>query len=151
MQAFQYKILHKIIPSGAALHTWKIAENSNCTYCATHDSLSHFFFDCPAVTQFWNHVARWIGNTMNIKIPIKKVDVLFGIPSCDQFMMCFNFIILYGKWHIYTCKKNGKLPFLFEFLTELKSALSIERYIMIIQNSVEEFTERWSMLYDVLF
>ena len=52
IQTFQYTILHKIFPCGAALHTWKLTENSNCTHCAEHDSLSHFFFDCPATKEF---------------------------------------------------------------------------------------------------
>ena len=152
MQTFQYKILHKIIPCGAALHTWKITDNSNCTYCGLYDGLSHFFFDCQVTKEFWNQVSQWIFNTMNIKIPIKMIDVLFGVPLYDGFMLCLNFIILHGKWHIYyTCKKIGKRPFLFEFLINLKNSLNIERYIMITHVSVGKFTERWSILYDALF
>jgi hypothetical protein len=151
MQTFQYSILHRIFPCGAALHTWRLTEDSNCTYCSAHDCLSHFFFDCPVAKEFWIQVSKWIFNTMDITIPIKKIDVLFGIPSYDQFMLCLNLVILYGKWHIYTCKKNGKRPFLLNFLLELKSVLNIERYIMITQDSIEKFTEKWRILYEVLF
>lgn len=151
MQTFQYTILHKIIPCGAALHTWKLADNSNCIYCADHDSVPHFFFDCSVSKEFWDNVSTWIFRTMSMKIPITKIDVLFGIPVYDQFLMCINFIILYGKWHIYVCKKNGKRPFIFEFLIELKNAMTTERCIMIMRDSVEKFKQKWSLLYDALF
>ena len=57
-------------------------------------------------------------------------------------MLCLNFIILQAKWHIYKNKLNNKHPFLFEFLTELKNAIEIERYIMIRNDSVCKFEQK---------
>jgi hypothetical protein len=148
---FQYTILHKIIPCGATLHTWNILDSSDCTYCEQYDSVSYFYFDCPIIQEFWNHVIKWIKNNMDVEIPLRKIDVLFGIPLYDTFMLCLNFIILQAKWHIYKNKLNNKHPFLFEFLTELKNAIEIERYIMIRNDSVYKFEQKWQMLYEALF
>jgi hypothetical protein len=88
---------------------------------------------------------------MAVEIPLRKIDVLFGIPLYDSFMLCLNYIILHAKWYIYTHKMDNKYPSLFEFLVELKNAIEIERYIMIRNDCAHKFDEKWKILYEALF
>ena len=64
--------------------------------------------------------------------------------------MISNFVILFPKYKIYDCKKNGMPIDFFSFLVKLKSCLIIEEYRHIKYNSGVEFATKWSILCDSL-
>ena len=50
---FQFKLLHRIIPTNSFLHKIKLKNTNLCTFCIIQDeNIAHLFFDCP-VTQFF--------------------------------------------------------------------------------------------------
>ena len=81
-----------------------------------------------------------------------SLDMLLGIPNDDNSndVMILNFVILFAKYYIYNCKKNGIVIDFFSFLVKLKSHLMIEEYRHIMYNRGLEFATKWSILSDSL-
>lgn len=151
LQTFQYKILNNIIPCQSMLFRWGLAENNLCANCNTYDGLSHYFYECTEVNDFWKQLIRWIKNHMGVQIPLAEVDILFGIPFMnDSLLLCVNLLILLGKRYIHQCKNYHKNIFLFEFLPQVKTYLVIEEYTAKINDKNEKFIERYGMLYEML-
>ena len=108
LQSFQYKILHRIFPCRYMLHKWKIKESNKCE-CGEVDTVEHYFFYCSESKKVWDFITKWIEETFHVKIPLKIVNVIMGIPhrqSQDQVLDILNFLIIHGKWFIYCCKRN---------------------------------------------
>ena len=65
-----------------------------------------------------------------------SLDILLGIPNYDSSndIMILNFVILFTKYYIYNCKKNGMQIDFFSFLVKLKSCLIIEEYRHVMYN-----------------
>ena len=152
LQTFQYKILHNIIPCGAKLFQWKITNMSQCQYCDQYDHITHFFYECESTKSFWDQLINWINNITHVKVPLSKIDILFGIPFVkDNFLYCVNFIILLCKWYIYNCKLNTKTLFLLEFVNDFKDKLVLEEFIMNTNGQSAEFINIWNDWYNALF
>jgi hypothetical protein len=53
LQNFQFKLLHRIIPTNSFLHKIKLKNTNLCTFCKIHDeAIEHLFFDCPVTQMF---------------------------------------------------------------------------------------------------
>ena len=151
LQTFQYKLINRIIPCGVALQSWNLKASDTCQLCDAHDSLSHYFYDCPMTNAFWTNVINWTKNRTNTYLPLSKVDILFWVPLYDRFMLCLNFIILHGKWHLFRCKLNSDQPSFLDYLVELKNELNTERYISAVNGEISQFEEKWGIFYEELF
>ena len=57
LRSFQYKLLHRAIPTNKYLFQCKIKDSDLCYFChETTESLEHLFWFCPKVRKFWNDV-----------------------------------------------------------------------------------------------
>ena len=152
LQTFQYKILNRIFPCQSKLFTWKLAENNKCELCKEHDSITHYFYYCPASKLFWKTLTNWISNSMMYTCELSTTDVIFGITTENKdIFYCLNYILLHGKWFIYRCKLNNKQIFHLDFLIQLKNNILIEKYIYCNNGDLETFKGKWGLLYDALF
>ena len=53
IKAFQYKFLHRIIPTNKFLFSIHYLPTPNCSFCHIHvETLDHLFFNCPIITSF---------------------------------------------------------------------------------------------------
>lgn len=146
LQCFQYKILHRIFPCNHNLAKWKIKGNAECDCCNVTDTIEHFFYYCMQSKAFWQCIENWFGNLSGVFIPLRIVNIIFGIPynkSQDKLLLCLNFIILHGKWFIFLCKREQKQVFLVSFLKYLKHVLLVEKSIALRRNQEQEFIENW--------
>ena len=53
LRSFQFKLIHNILPTNQRL--WKMNVNSSpkCEQCDAHcETISHMFYECPAVKRF---------------------------------------------------------------------------------------------------
>ena len=54
IQCFQYKLLHRILPSNKFLYQIRYMDNPNCSFCGNEDeTLEHLFFQCQHVFGLW--------------------------------------------------------------------------------------------------
>ena len=153
LQTFQYAILNQIIPTGAKLHTWKMVESDKCQYCNRneYDNISHYFYTCEKTSFFWNQIIKWVSFHFKMQIPLSKTDIIFGItPTKETMFYSLNYLILHGKWYIYRCKLDNKNMFLYEFLTEFKHKLIVEKHMFAVKGELQKFTENLGILNDVL-
>ena len=102
---------------------------------------------------FGNFWKRWFSRTFQFVINFTSLDILLGIPNYDNSIdvMILNFAILFVKYYINNCKKNGMPTDVFSFLVKLKSHLIIEEYRHIMYNRGLEFATKWSILCDRLW
>ena len=99
LQSLQFRIIHRYFPCRYNLHLWNIVGDNKCEFCNDADTLSHYFAcECDSVVQFVQFV-----------INFTSLDILLGIPNYDNSndVMILNFVILFAKYYIYNCKKNG--------------------------------------------
>ena len=56
---FQFKFLHRNIPTNTYLYKVSIKDNGRCSFCKNEpESLEHLFFDCPITKDLWNNLCR---------------------------------------------------------------------------------------------
>ena len=90
------------------LHKWKIKDSNKCE-CGELDTVEHYFFYCRESKRLWDYITERIAEILHVKIPLKIVNVIMGIPhrqTQDQVLDILNFLIIHGKWFIYCCKRN---------------------------------------------
>ena len=140
----QFRIIHRYFPCRYNLHLWNIVGDNKCEFCNDADTLSQYFAECDSVVQFWKFLKRWFIRTFQFVINFTSLDILLGIPIYDNSndVMILNFVILFVKYYMYNCKKNGVPIDFFSFLVKLKSHLIIEEYRHIMYNrSLESATK----------
>ena len=151
LQSLQYKIIHRFYPCGYTLNLWKL-ESDKCNYCEKIDTLQHHFVDCEKVGMFWRSVKAWCLRNFQFTIEFGTLDILLGIPNeyKNLEINTLNFIILFGKNYIKTCKNAKKAVDFYEFQITLKNRMVLEKLIFCANNNEIKFEERWSNLADNL-
>ena len=98
LRCLQWKIIHRIYPSGTVLKRMKMRESDSCRFCSHVDSLSHFFFSCKGVKPLWKEVERKIEVKIGRLIYINEVIALFGVDLDNQSDSIYiNKLILIAK------------------------------------------------------
>ena len=98
LRCLQWKIMHRIYPSGTVLKRMKMRESDSCQFCFHVDTLSHFFVGCKSVKPLWKEVERKIEAKTGRLIHMNEVSVLFGVDTDTQNdNMYVNKLILIAK------------------------------------------------------
>jgi len=109
LKAFQYKILHRILPTNKLLFKMKLSNTSVCYFCNTYtETLEHFFWDCILTKNIWlgiNENLRLVETIENFKL--NKETVLFGFDNNTKFISGINIFITLIKSYIFKCKSNS--------------------------------------------
>ena len=143
IQQFQYKILHKILACKETLFRWNIEGDDRCSFCDECETITHLLFKCDTIRTFWKQVEKWMSRNLGVSFPLSVTDVVFGIPfENNNTLLVINYIILYGKYHIYRSKLNNNYPFMLTFLAEIKGHRELERYIMTSNGLQIKFEEQ---------
>ena len=62
---FQFKLLHRRIPTNDFLLKIGRKENDNCTFCNnSSETLIHLFWSCHVTSSFWKSVTDWLQNAL---------------------------------------------------------------------------------------
>ena len=152
LQSLQFKIIHRYFLCNYKLHLWAILDNNKCAYCNAIDTLTHYFVECESVRIFWKSLKAWFLRNFQFVINCTALDVLLQIPNYERSndITNLNFVILFAKNYIYTCKKNGMQIDFDNFLEQLKTHMVIEEFRCSMYNKSLEFYEKWSILADSL-
>lgn len=142
MQAFQFKILHRILPCKSYLKAIHIVSDDTCPFCSEQDTLTHFLYDCPQTSTFWNKVAAWLRKVGGPDIPglsVKEIVLGYLHPSASERIV--NHITIFTKFFIQRQKlfHGGSLS-LIEWLSELKRKLLTEEYICSLEHRKSRFS-----------
>lgn len=101
LQAFQYRLVHRIIPCNKYLTNIRIKNEASCSFCGDTDTLDHFFFTCQDVNGLWDSLTSWLANNVDLHIQLNAKRVLFGPPRSSEHALVINFLILFPKYYIY--------------------------------------------------
>ena len=80
IKQFNFKFLHKLLPSRMNLHVckWKIKNDYNCEICHMLETTQHMMLDCKNIKLFWKIISRIIYYVYDIEIHINENILLTG-------------------------------------------------------------------------
>ena len=63
LRNFQFKFLHRIIPTNKSLFKYKLVNSNICDICNMNiDSIKHLFWECPHVQHFWSELKNYLND-----------------------------------------------------------------------------------------
>ena len=146
LQAFQYKIIHRILGTGTLKKMCNIVGNDDCTFCAGQpETLLHLFVECAISQSFWIALRTWLNTYLNL--PIDPRSIMFG----DTRSFLISHVILAAKYYIFLCQIKKQPPCLTAFKAILRTEYATERYIA--KQSTREtckFREKWEPIQNLL-
>lgn len=104
LQAFQFKILYRIIPCNQYLKQLRIIQSDSCNYCDGQDTIEHFLFNCPKVQNLWTHFCAWFDRETQIDLTVSLEEYLLGVTCSRHNIKVVNTLILYFKFFVYIDK-----------------------------------------------
>ena len=135
LRNFQYKFLHRIIPTNTFLYKIHLTESKVCTFCKNYDeTVGHLFFDCPITSTFWYQFFEYLRIHFT-HIEVEKRHILLGFLEES---LLLNLLIIIAKNYIFKCKLDKKLPNIPEVKNKVRKYMSVELYIGSLSNTPEK-------------
>ena len=110
LKAFQYKIIHRILPTNKLLFKMNESHYSLCYFCNFHqESLEHLFFECMIVKNLWfriQDIFRIKEKFKNFKLNLKTI--MLGFVDPDERVKGINIWLVLVKYYIFITKLAGK-------------------------------------------
>ena len=126
---FQFKFLHRRVPTNSFLFRIGLKDDKNCSFCHTSpESLIHLFWSCHKTSHFWNKVTEWLKN-LNLlcrDYTLTNITALGLRPDISHFALRINYCFLLARYHIWLTKTKENHPNLTHFIYILKSQYEIE-------------------------
>ena len=154
---FQYKIIHRILPTNSLLHKMKKVASPSCPFCPSESqTLWHLFINCMHASSFWNRFQEWYSISSNTKLLLSELEVMFGITRCHTYCLALNHLIILGKYFLYVNALNTITYQFNDFVSLAPEKIYLEKYIA-VSHKEKEFWNKWTFfsiflkLYRVLF
>ena len=132
LKEFQFKFIHRIVVTKRELFKYGIKTDDECCFWGKNDSIDHTFFHCSFTKSFIQKVIRWFNTTYNSQISPNMEELLFGITSNlneQSTTNKFNYITLFMRYFIYSCKLNNKPIDLHGFVNAVQQRELIENTV----------------------
>ena len=113
LREFQFKILHRYLPTNSLLLNMQKVSSNKCTFCELYkETLTHIFFDCLCVRNIWFRVDRVLALLTGNTISLTTFDVMFGfnISSNKVIDRDINSFIMHIKFFIWKQKCKLIIP-----------------------------------------
>lgn len=65
LQAFQFRLIHQIIPCNKFLKNIKIRQLDACDSCGSPDDTEHFLLLCPNIQHFLKSILDWLAQNVD--------------------------------------------------------------------------------------
>ena len=104
---FQYKIVHRILPTNATLFRDKIAQHDKCHLCDQKQTMNHLFVSCPDVQIFWQSFSRWWNVQNDDFIVLNDETIIYGFTNDFSQQLGLNLCLIIAKYYIYCASRNG--------------------------------------------
>ena len=143
--AFQYKIIHNILPCRSSLFRAGLVDDDICPLCKLEkQTLVHMLYNCSESLHFWEKFTQWWEEIFFETIFLSADVILFGWHQNANNKRVLNYILIIAKYHIFTTSVcDDRLSFDC-FLLRLKSKLDILRTIAIKNKSLNKFETTWA-------
>ncbi len=147
LQAFSFKILHRIVQHNELLKKMGIEESPECPFCEESESIEHKFYRCQRSLTFWDSFCTWWNHSF-VNIDLTELEVLFGLFELPQ-NNCLNYMILLGKHYIQLQYSTQQSLLFNSFLVLAESKMKLLKFISINRNN-SLFDATWETLLRVL-
>ena len=142
LQEFQFKIIHRILPTNSFLYKARLKDSENCSVCNTQkETILHKFVECPNVQSFWTEFIDWMNTKGYNIISLNAADILFNIFRNNMIISLF---VLIAKYHIYTCGRLDKQINFEAVKSSFKYYYKLERVIAHRKNKMNLFLGKWA-------
>ena len=106
LRNFQYKILHRILPTNKFLVKIGIKESDQCNLCNNvTDSILHYIWLCPIIKVFWQKVIVLLEENFEISIELYIRNTVFN-TNIEEFPLTL-FVSYYFLPSIISTAVNG--------------------------------------------
>ena len=145
LREFQFKLLHRKIPTNTYLTKIRIEENPQCSLRKEEpETLVHLFWTCTKTAVFWESIIARLKLCEIISDSyFADMTVSLGLISdSSKFQRLINFCFLIARHYIWLCKTKESIPLLQGFLKYLKTIYSIH-----VQAEANNFLpKQWTFL-----
>jgi hypothetical protein len=146
LKKFQYKLLHKALPTNTFLVKIEIKNSDICNFCKNaSDSILHYIWLCPIVKLFWNRIKTWLEEIFDIPIELNMAYIVFITNVNEYPFKIIKFVMLFTRG-IYTKVTkvrilypnfNQKCVFSVKLNTILLKQITCDFYFEYIKSKVE--------------
>ena len=144
----QFQIVRNCQFSNYRVNKFKPSVSPLCSYCgAFEEKLSHLYFDCLKVQDFWIELSNWLSQN-SIIFPLNITYILFGYDK-EPFDSKINYIMLVGKRYIWANKFNST-PLSFNAFQQILKHKLDELKDVYEFNEKDSLFDQWLPLYNVL-
>lgn len=149
LRIFQYKIIHRILPTNSLLHKYNIRNNPWCDRCnGITENLEHLFHLCPYILSLWYDLANWLSPVLDLFQYINTANIILGITHRGDGDLS-NSIILCIKRYIFINKCHNTLVTLQGAIHFLKHTVTLE---INVRNTIlrAKYIKKWSSIRIIL-
>ena len=139
------RIIHRILGTNIVLSKMKMTPSDLCTFgCQEKETIEHLFWLCNHATLFWQQLEDRIHDKcahaaqFNFSMALVLLGHVSGFNSDD---IC-DFIVLLGKYFIYKCRCEKKVPTCTGFMNYLKARYVIEKHVAMSSLHYDTFREK---------
>ena len=126
---FQFKLLHRQIPTNTFLTKIGLKDNEKCTFCLkVPEIIIHIFWSCDLVSSFWKRVTEWL-QSINVISQTDNIDGMTALglrPDQSKFPRTVNLCCLLTRYYIWICKSKESSPNMNNFLFFVKSQYKLD-------------------------
>ena len=145
-RSFQYRLLQRGIVTNVQLFNWKIIDTNMCTFCSiVEESMSHLFFNCSVVCNFWQSVFEYIKSMYNVSLNTSTEARLYNMIVDKRRSHIGNLICLLAKQYIYVQRCFRTSLSFSDFCNRLRHIENMEKYIAIKNNKLDVHIIKWSV------
>ena len=120
IQYFQYKFLHRILPTNRLLSLMGKTDDIYCTFCKTEvETIDHLFWECRFTSCFILDAEYMF---LKKQFFFSKRDYYFCYGSSRH---PYNFLTMHMKKYIFDCKLKKKKPFINDFFYHFKFSIRV--------------------------
>ena len=104
LRSFQFKILHRILPTNKHLFTCKLKNSNLCDFCSSSiETIEHIFWECPITQDMGSQLVTFFNNRC-ILITLYIMDVYIGTDQYWNTDSIINVVLLLMTCFINTAK-----------------------------------------------
>ena len=124
LQAFQYKIIHRLLGTRKMLKLCNITQEDTCIWCQDNtETITHLFVTCPVVGALWDEIREWLNQFL--ECDINTETIIFG----DKDSLVASSITLIVKYYIFLCSLREQRPSLIGVQQSIRMEMLVEKEI----------------------
>ena len=140
------RIIHRILGTNVVLKEMGIANSNSCSFCKQEkESIQHIFWGCNVIQQFWRGIETMFNTHCDLanNMKISEDLALFGKDNNLKTDAVVDFIIMFAKYYIHSCKMKIIIPDIAVFKKKMGVRYKIEEYNAKIEMRYMQFCTRW--------